>query len=85
MTTKNPDDSVLDEQSGTPDGVAGIGDTAPEQPENSSTEENNSADAVKDTENETVSIPEKPKKRKRAVKEEAVFEDSENDSESTAD
>ena len=85
MTKKNPDDSVLDEQSGTPDGVAGIGDTAPEQPENSSTEENNSADAVKDTENETVSIPEKPKKRKRAVKEEAVFEDSENDSESTAD
>lgn len=85
MTTKNPDDSVLDEQSGTPDGVAGIGDTAPEQPENSSIEENNSADAVKDTENETVSIPEKPKKRKRAVKEEAVFEDSENDSESTAD
>lgn len=85
MTTKNPDDSVLDEQSGTPDGVAGIGDTAPEQPENSSTEENNSADAVKDTENETVSIPEKPKKRKRAVKEEAVFEDSENDSEPTAD
>lgn len=85
MTTKNPDDSVLDEQSGTPDGVAGIGDTAPEQPENSSIEENNSADAVKDTENETVSIPEKPKKRKRAVKEEAVFEDSENDSEPTAD
>ncbi len=85
MTKKNPDDSVPDEQSGTPDGVAGIGDTAPEQPENSSTEENNSADAVKDTENETVSIPEKPKKRKRAVKEEAVFEDSENDSESTAD
>jgi hypothetical protein len=82
MTKKNPDDSVLDEQSGTPEGVAGIEETSTEKKDPATTEEEHAEVHAEHADNEIVSTNEKAKKRKRApIKVEEEYTASEGESE----
>jgi putative ubiquitin-RnfH superfamily antitoxin RatB of RatAB toxin-antitoxin module len=67
MTKKNPDDSVLDEQSGTPEGVAGTEEAINDKLEPEAEAEQASEALADDTELKSVSKTEKTKKRKRSA------------------
>jgi len=66
MIKKNPDNSVLDEQSGTSDDVAGTEDKLLEKKESEAVAETTSETLAEDSDNEVI-VPQKTKKRKRSV------------------
>ncbi len=66
MTKKNPDESVLDEQSGTSDDVAGTEDKLHEKKKSEAVEDIHPAAMTEESDNEA-DVPQKPKKRKRSV------------------
>ena len=67
MTKKNPDDSVRNEQSGTPEGVAGTEDAIPEKKEPEAVTESASDALADETGSEKTSVIEKTRKRKRSA------------------
>jgi putative ubiquitin-RnfH superfamily antitoxin RatB of RatAB toxin-antitoxin module len=67
MTKKNPDDSVREEQSGTPECVAGTEDAIPEKKEPETVTETASDALADETGSEKTSVIEKTRKRKRSA------------------